>query len=746
MAKIVGEKIRPKRPLRKSYVFPIFLKIVTVSLFFSLLSLFLYIATFTTPRSFVFEQMVYIGIILFGISLFAAGSIVEPIERLKEGFSRLSKGEDVYIEVKSGDELEDLADSFNKMVQELKIQRERIKKSEEKYRVLVEDINDWVFEMDKDLRITYSSSRSKEMIGKSPEEILGKSLLNFVGLDDLSVKERFENLKTAEQIRFDVSIRGDGGKIIEIGGRPFFDEKGEIKGFRCVARDITLRKKAEEEAAYLVSILEHSIDAIVSLDLDTKIVSWNKGAELMFGYKAEEMIGKPLSVLIPPERHAECAENFRRVVQEGYVRDIEASRISKSGKIVIVDQTVTGIHDSRGELIGYVAIMRDITERKRSQQDLKMAYAELERKTRELVESQRELEYLANIVENSSDAIYSITMDGKIVSWNKTAEKLFGWRKEEIIGETVEILIPEELKEEVKSIRERIEREENITYETRRVDRFSRVIDVEVTAIPVFDHEGRLMRISFISRDISGRMKVEKELIRRISRFNVEKGKVYLVEGSAELCDEVMNDLVKCGFSGFIFTRRHEDEIGCDAITYYISERNGSNLVPPDLNDLKEKILKLPGWNNAVLIDLDYLIIKNGFSKVLEFVHDLKDVFYLFRKGIVILNVDPGIISEREARLIKRECEPLKTKTVDLPFEIYELARYVYIENRVGNKPSIKKIMDRFKIARNTAKKRINYLVSRGLLRVEKDGRIKLLELTDNGKDYFSSQKIESFP
>jgi predicted transcriptional regulator len=241
-------------------------------------------------------------------------------------------------------------------------------------------------------------------------------------------------------------------------------------------------------------------------------------------------------------------------------------------------------------------------------------------------------------------------------------------------------------------------------------------------------------------------MKAERELIRRISRFKVEKGKIYLVDGSTDLCDEVMEDLLKCGFSAFMFTRRHRDEIRCDAEIYYLSERRGNGVVPPDLEELREMILKLPGWNNAVLVDLDYLIMKNGFSKVLEFVHDLKDVFYLFRKGIVIFNVDPGVISEKELRLLKRECEPLQTKKIDLPFEIYELARYIYMENRIGKKPSIKKVMERFKIARNTAKKRINYLASRGFLRIEKDGRIKLLELTDNGKDYFASQKLESYP
>ncbi len=736
--------------MKKLYVFPIFLKIVTVSLFFSLLSLSLYMATFYTPKSFVLGQIVYIAIILTGISFFAAGSIVGPIERLKDSFSKLSKGEEVYIEVKSGDEFEELADSFNRMVYELKIQKEIIKKSEEKYRALVEDINDWVFELDENLRITYSSSRCTDMVGRKPEDILGKSILELVESDEIHIKENFRKLVELEDtrhIRFDLNFKWGGKEtILEVVGRPFFED-GKVKGLRCVARDITLRKKAEEEAAYLVSILDYSIDAIVSLDLDTRIVSWNKGAEMMFGYMAEEVLGRPLSFLLPEEHRKACAENFRKAVYEGYVRDIETVRIAKDGRKIIVDQTLTTIHNSKGELVGFVAIMRDITERKKSEEDLRLAYKKLEEKTKELLESQKELEYLANIVENSNDAILTISLDGRITSWNKTAEKLFGWKKEEIIGKNIEILIPDEIRTEIENIRELMQRGAfHLTYETRRISKDGRIVDVEITATPVYDPDGKLSRISFIARDISSRMKTERELIRKMSKYDIEKGKIYLVERSHELCDEIISDLIKCGFTGAVFTRRAADDVDCeDAKIYYISEKLGENTIPPDLQKFKEEIMNLPGWNNAVLIDLDYLIIKNGFLAVLGFVQELRDIFYLFRKGVIILNVDPSMVTESEFRALKKECENIRSKSVDLPPEIYELARYIYMENRVGNKPSIKDVMEKFNIARNTAKKRINFLRGRGLVKVERDGRIKLLELTDYGRDYFlMSQKVKN--
>lgn len=716
----------------KRYTFPMFLKIVSISLFFSLLSLFLYIATFYHPRTFSFELIIYIIIIIFGTSLFAAGSIVEPIQRLKDGFEKISKGETAYVDLKSGDELELLADSFNKMAFEIKRQREVIKRNEDKYRALVEDINDWVFEVNEDYLITYSSNRCMEIIEKSPEEILGKSLLNLIREEETILKA-LDSKKPFSGV--DIYLP-ESGRFVEVSGRPFFDNEGTFKGYRCVARDVTLRKKAEKETAYLASILEHTIDAIVSLDLDTRIVSWNRGAEMMFGYSADEMIGKPFSTLIPPEREKTCSQNFKKAIQEGFVRNIETVRIPKNGRTVIVEQTLTVIHDSKGDIAGFVAIMRDITERKKSEDALRLAYSELERRTEELIKSKKELEYLANIVENSNDAIYSIDLSNRITSWNKTAEKLFGWKKEEVMGNSVNIILPEELYDEIDIVKDRISSGENITYETRRLNKEGEIVFVEVTAIPVYGKKG-ISRISFIARDISARLKAEKEIVREITRYNVEKGKVYLVEQSPDLCEEVVSDLIRCGFSGYVFTREDCEKIRCNARVYYLSERTGKNSIYPDPEKIKETILKLPGWNNAVVIDLDYILIKNGFKSLLNFVQELRDIFYIFSKGIVLFNVDPALLSEKEMKLLRMECELIEPKTFDLSADVYEIARYVYLENRVGRKPSMKEIMDKFEISRNTAKKRISQLVNKGLIKVEKIGRVKYLELTEKGRDYF---------
>jgi PAS domain S-box-containing protein len=724
---------------------PIFFKIVTISLLFSLISLGLFTVSFATPGGFTPAYFLYMVIIILGISLFVAGSITEPLERLKIGFEKIMSGGNAHVEINTGDEFEDLAHAFNHMAGELTRQREMLKRSEEKYRLLIEDINDWVFELDENWVYTYSSPKVKEILGYEPDEVLGKTPLDF-----MPEEERVFAIKKIKEIREkqtsfsgqeNVFMKKDGSFVVlETSGRPFFDENGSLKGYRAVSRDITARKRAEERLAYLAGIAEHSIDAIISLDLEGRIVSWNKGAEMMFGYKEAEVIGKLMNTIVPEELWDSCGENFKKTIIEGYARDIETIRLAKDGRRVLVDQTLTAIYNPKGELIGFVAIMRDITKRKEAEEELKKAYRQLEEKTKELIKSQKELKYLANIVENSNDAIYSVNLEGVITSWNKTAEKMFGWRKNEAIGMQAGKLLPDEIKNETPFLIQKLKQGVKfISYETKRVSKDGSIIDVDVTISPILDESGNPAGFSVIARDISSKVKAEEGMLRRILKYDVSRGRIYLIEEPfPDLAKDVLLDLVKCGYAGTVITRRLAEEIGLDGVAYFwLSEKRGKDTLSPEISEVESAIMNLPNWNNAVLLELDYLILKNGFEKVFEFIQRIKEAFYFLKKGVLLLSLDPEILTQRQVKFLRKECSTLKPKQHELPPEVFEILRYVYMENRVGKKPSIKEIMQKFNIVRNTAKKRIRYLEGKELVNVNKTGRLKLLEVTEKGKELF---------
>lgn len=700
----------------------IFAKLILISFLISVISLILGISLIEVTGVDL-SYLAYVVIVILSISLFAAGSVLEPIEKMKEAFEKAVGGEVEKVEVNTGDEFEELAKAFNWMADELNSEREALKKSEERFRSVVEEIDGWVFELDKELRVVYTSPKVRDYLGFSEEEFLGKKV-------DEVIENFPKYIKDGERFEFELLTRTKKVHPVEITITAFKD------GYRCFVRSIEERKKIERELAFFRGILEHSIDAIAILDVDTRIVSWNRGAELMFGYSAEEIIGKPITFLLPEDQRDRCRENFRRAVIEGHVKDVESTRYRKDGEVIIVDQTITSIHDSSGEIVGFVAIMRDITKRKKTEIELKNTCEELEKRTREILEVQKELYHLASIVENSNDAIYSVDLEGKITSWNRKAEEMFGWSRKEAIGMNSTELLPDEIKNETEFILRRLrDGEKGLRFETRRVTKGGEIIEVEVAISPLLDETGLLRGFSVISRDISLKKEAERDLERRMLRYEVERGRIYFTD-NFDVAVDVINDLINCGYDGRVITRRYPEVIGVSRDNHLMMAglRKGG-VLEPDLEKIYREIAKMPGWKNAVLLDLDHLLVKYTFEEVYEFLQRLKDLFFVLNKGILVAVSEGDMLGERELKLLKMECGMIKSKGVDLPDEIYEVLRFIYSRNRNGERPSIKDVMNKFDITRNTAKKRIGHLVEKGLIKMIKDGRMKVMEVTDKGKE-----------
>ena len=139
------------------------------------------------------------------------------------------------------------------------------------------------------------------------------------------------------------------------------------------------------ERMWLASIVEFSDDAIISKNLDGIITSWNKGAERLFGYLAEEIIGRPVSVLIPPERHPEESVIIRRIRRGDRIEHYETVRQRKDGSLIDVSLTVSPMRDAEGKIVGASKIARDITERKRSEAQISALAREAEHRAKNLL-------------------------------------------------------------------------------------------------------------------------------------------------------------------------------------------------------------------------------------------------------------------------------------------------------------------------------------------------------------------------
>ncbi len=172
------------------------------------------------------------------------------------------------------------------------------------------------------------------------------------------------------------------------------------------------------QTTLLASIVDSSLDAIIGKTLEGIITSWNRGAEAVYGYSAEEMIGKPIALLAPADRYEEMAEILRLMANGQRVEQYETMRVRKDGKAIAISLTVSPIYDySTGKLVGVSSIGRDITKRK--QADEKSLATSLHGRS---------------LIEASLDPLVMISPEGKITDVNEATTRVTGAAREELIG------------------------------------------------------------------------------------------------------------------------------------------------------------------------------------------------------------------------------------------------------------------------------------------------------------------------
>ena len=224
------------------------------------------------------------------------------------------------------------------------------------------------------------------MLGFSEEELRSKHCVDFSPREDAEKDwALFQQLRAGSIDQYQLEkryFRRDGSLIW--GRLSISLLKNTPPLIVAMVEDITEKKKAEEARFRHVAIVESSEDAIISKNLDAVIVSWNAGAQRIFGYSEEEAVGRPITILIPPELRDEESTILERLRARGRIEHYETVRITKAGKKVAVSVSISSIKDSTGRIVGFTEIARDITERKRAEDALHATNRALEEQTAEL--------------------------------------------------------------------------------------------------------------------------------------------------------------------------------------------------------------------------------------------------------------------------------------------------------------------------------------------------------------------------
>src|ERR1700730_16270385 len=182
-----------------------------------------------------------------------------------------------------------------------------------------------------------------------------------------------------------VAERPDGTKVpFEPHPTPIFDSDGDLTGAVNMLIDITDRKRAEQAKQHLAAIVEFSDDAIISINLHGIIQSWNAAAERIYGYTVREAIGKSVDMLIPPDRRNEEPEILNRIRRGQHIDHYETARLRNDGTLIDISLTVSPIMDGDGRVIGASKIARDITERRKAQEQRDLLLREMNHRIRNL--------------------------------------------------------------------------------------------------------------------------------------------------------------------------------------------------------------------------------------------------------------------------------------------------------------------------------------------------------------------------
>ncbi len=380
--------------------------------------------------------------------------------------------------------------------------------SEEKYRSLVENINDMVWEMDRDFRVTYASPRTLDIMGYNVEEVIGKKPFDFILPDDL---DKFGSLMDeAVMARAPLElvgyrVRRKDGRIVyfETNGMPIFNADGSFRGYRGINRDITERKLAEESLQLMQHMIDQAEDEASLATPDGRFYYVNDAKCRSLGYSREELLAGHIWDVDPdltPEIWARAWENLK---EKGYAK-METRHLTKDGRIFPTEIWSTYLNFHGSEYV--CAFVRDITDRKQAEAAL--------------LESR---EKYCRLVENVNDWVWEVNEDCVYTYAGPQVRAILGFEPEEILGKTpFDFMTPEEagrVTEVFTPIFDGHKPFELLANEL--VDKDGKRVVVETNGTPLFADDGRFVGYMGVDRDITERKRIEKSL--KLTQFTMDR-------------------------------------------------------------------------------------------------------------------------------------------------------------------------------------------------------------------------------
>lgn len=371
-------------------------------------------------------------------------------------------------------------------VTQRKLAEEALRKNEAWLRTLVQGAAEGIWVLDADDRTKFANERIAEMLGYSVDEMLGRSVYDFIDeaghvVASSGLAGRRRGVSDSQELC--LRRKDDSGVWVILTGAPLTGEDGGYSGSIDMLLDIGERRVREQalrasEERYR-NIVETTSEGVWMIDAEHRTTYVNGRMAEMLGYTVAEMLGRPVSDFVAPADHGYVVHGIERR-RDGVSEQREVCYVRRDGTPMWGLASGSPLTDGNGGYGGALAMISDITERKRAESDLAR---------------------LAAIVESSPDPIFSTDMEGKISSWNRAAEELYGWSEEEAVGRSAYMLSPpsemEMSRRLAKFVREGGSQE---AFRTVALRKDGSLIEVEPSVSAIKDGAGTVLGILAIVR------------------------------------------------------------------------------------------------------------------------------------------------------------------------------------------------------------------------------------------------------
>lgn len=401
--------------------------------------------------------------------------------------------------------------SYARYIRELNQIEKELRESEARYRNLVE-LSPEPIALYSDGRIVYMNPSGAGMLGASrPEELMDKPVASLVHADDIRqmtemiqkiLEGRLESELTEKRF---VKLSGD---VIDVEVKAIYTTFGGKPAVQLLCRDITERKQTEEELRRATELLEsffsYTSDAIDVLDLNGNILQVNGAFERMFGWKREEVLGKGIDIIVPPELQEEWKRLQEIICSGDCVNGFETKRMRKNGEMLDISVTISPLRDNKSKIIGIASISRDITERKRVEAALRESEA-----------------HYRLIAENMTDMIALLGSDGRAEYVSPSSLAIVGAPPETFIGQELGCWIhPDDREKFETALSSMVADHTGTIVEFRIMHQDGRWVELEATGRIAPDENGSKNKTVVVARNITERKRTD-ELLRRSEKLTI---------------------------------------------------------------------------------------------------------------------------------------------------------------------------------------------------------------------------------